>query len=120
MESVAIDEAWYVDDQKTVLSLLRSIQHQYETHNAKFIETLEHQKDVQTRILQRLDQLHNRLSNLDMMERNIKKALDELAIIKEREINCMIREHIPFPFHQPSPVSRVPIRRHFNSKTVDL
>ncbi len=127
MDSVTIDEAWYVDDQKTVLSLLRSIQQQHDTHQTAFMNTLhkyngllEQHNETQQRILQRMEQLNNRLSKLELMERNINKALDELTVIKEREINCMIREHIPFPFHQPSPISRIPIRRHFNSKTKDL
>ena len=127
MDSVTIDEAWYVDDQKTVLTLLRTIQQQQETQHRNYMETLqkcndilEQHKDTHNRILQRLEQLNSRLSKLEIMERNINKALDELTVIKEREINCMIREHIPFPFHQPSPIARFPIRRHFNSKTKDL
>ena len=86
----------------------------------KFNELFDQHNDIQHRILQRLEQLNTRLSKLEIMERNINKALDELTVIKEREINCMIREHIPFPFHQPSPISRIPIRRHFNSKAKDL
>jgi hypothetical protein len=127
MDSVTIDEAWYVDDQKTVLTLLRSIQQQQETHHRNYMQTLnayndvlEQHKETHARILQRLEQLNTRLSKLEIMERNINKALDELTIIKEREINCMIREHIPFPFHHPSPIARFPIRRHFNSKAKDL
>jgi hypothetical protein len=98
MDSVTIDEAWYVDDQKTVLSLLRSIQQQHDTHQTAFMNTLnkyngllEQHNETQQRILQRMEQLNNRLSKLELMERNINKALDELTVIKEREINCMIR-----------------------------
>lgn len=58
-----------------------------------------------------LNQIHHRVFHLEKEHeprtielKKISLSLDELRIIKEREINALLREHIPFPFllkHEP-------------------
>ena len=104
---VLIDYNWF--DNTAVLELLRKIQIQQEV-----------QLELQQKIVKNLDQLNTRMVSIETMEKNIQKALDELTILKEREMNRMLREHIPFPFQHPSPVSKLPFRRPFSSKNLDL
>jgi hypothetical protein len=60
---------------------------------------------------EKLNQIHQRVFHLEKEHeprtielKKISLSLDELRIIKEREINALLREHIPFPFllkHEP-------------------
>ena len=83
------------------------------------LDQLRHLNETQLKIIHRLDQLHSKITVVESLEYSIKKALEELTILKEREMNRMLREHIPFPFQHSSPVAKLPFRRPFSSKTED-
>ena len=110
MHDVIIDDSWYdpLNEQKTIISLLQKIITQQEKETVKL-----------NLIEQQLDYINTRLSQLENKERNISNALHELKVLKEREINILIREHIPFPFKNMSPISRLPFRKPFHQKKED-
>ena len=110
MNDIIIDESWYdpLNEQKTIISLLQKIITHQEKETVK-LNTIE----------QQLDHINTRLSQLENKERNIHNVLHELKVLKEREINLLIREHIPFPFKNMSPISHVPFRKPFHQKKED-
>jgi hypothetical protein len=62
----------------------------------------------------RISKVEEKLKDSDMTK--IKKSLEELTVLKEREINALLREHIPFPFvmKHNSPLANFPFRRPFS------
>jgi hypothetical protein len=114
MEKVVVDDDWYSFDSNTLLKQILSRLDLIE----RSINTLSH----------RVEQLHSTKDTKDakddLRSKDIKQisiSLQELHVIKEREINALLREHIPFPFlpkHDPlpsSPQNRL-FRRNFNIK----
>lgn len=108
MEKVIVDDDWYSVESgkllKQILSRLDTIEHSI-TKLSLRVEQLSKDKD-------------------DLRSKDIKQisvSLQELHVIKEREINALLREHIPFPFlpkHDalaPSPQHCVLPRRPFSN-----
>lgn len=60
---------------------------------------LEHKIDI------KFEQLFKVLTHKEIENKKIQELLYELKNLKEREINVMIREKIPFPFGLPKPQS---------------
>lgn len=110
MENNKIEEDWYSMDDKHVIGYLKKITEQHDI------------------LLDKVDKLANKVDGLESMVKTyiqdqdkvelkkINQALHELKIIKEREINIMLREHIPFPFQHPSPSFKVQFRPPFSKK----
>jgi hypothetical protein len=128
MDKSLLDEEWYALESKhnqlseTLRARYEHVLHkmeQYDKHMAMMMEN-------QDKIIQKLDHLESSmvhiLHRIDIMDQrhhkenaSITSALHELKMIKEREINIMIRERIPFPFGMPSLASTPkPIRRPFS------
>jgi hypothetical protein len=125
MELNKIDEDWYSHDDTSLLK--------------KIMEQQEKQIGLLLSINQSLEQLSGRMSTLEIDNHHsiehistritkldekikesdiskIKKSLEELSVLKEREINALLREHIPFPFSvkHNSPLANIPFRRPFS------
>ena len=56
---------------------------------------------LENKLEHKLDQLFKVLTHKEIENKKIKELLYELKNLKEREINLMIREKIPFPFGLP-------------------
>ena len=71
---------------------------------------------METKLISHIDQqfktLHHTLEKRDIDHKKIQELLYELKNYKEREINLMIREKIPFPFGLP-PKSKSPLHQSF-------
>lgn len=108
MDKINVDEDWYTLD------------------SLKQVKNIEHIKERQDELHTRLDSMETKLDStisllstilhrFETMEQRhhkeniaITNALHELHTIKEREINIMIRERIPFPFGLPKLQSTTP------------
>jgi len=112
IEKITVDEEWYtLDSIKQIRNIEVIMERQDELYNK--MEKIEVQLSS---ILQRMDHTEKR----NQKETNaITHALHELHTIKEREINMLLREHIPFPFNIPIVHSTTPsgttMRRPFSA-----
>ena len=112
MDKISVDEDWYTLDSVKQVQHIEHIRKRQDEIWTK----LEKMETMISSILQRMDfseQKHHKETLL------INNALHELHTIKEREINLMIRERIPFPFGIPklqtTPHGTV-FRKHFSTK----
>jgi hypothetical protein len=127
MDKSLVDEEWYALESKHIQlseSLLARLE-QYDKHMLMMMEN-------QDRLIKKMDQLESSLSHIlhrneTMDQRHHKEnativsALHELKMIKEREINIMIRERIPFPFGMPTLHASTPkpMRKPFSKEQTD-
>lgn len=117
-----IEDDWYATpDSQQILFALKKIsdnQDKYFTMISQMndkIDDLSKQVQVLSEYQKELKELKNnqKLENKQRLDekdvKKIKEMLQELNIIKEREINVLLREHIPFPFllKRQSPISRL-------------
>ena len=92
MEHPVIED-WYSFEPKQ-LRVLETILERQEKILSKF-EDMEQQL---TSILNRLDHLDSNEKRTHKDSSEIHNHLSELKVLKEREINALLREKIPFPF----------------------
>ena len=89
--NASIDDEWYSVESSTILkkiiTKLESIDQSISNLSDR-IKTIEQKLDILD-IKKEEDRIHSKL---------ISSYLQELHILKEREINALLREHIPFPF----------------------
>ena len=89
--NASVDEEWYSVESSTILkkiiTKLDSIDQSISTLSDR-IKNLE----------QKMDILDVKKDEERMNVKLIASYLQELHILKEREINALLREHIPFPF----------------------
>lgn len=101
MENIVED--WYSMDDKHVMAYLKRISNQQE-------QILEQQGQLVSHIsllTKKIEMVESKLDKEDKVDtKKISHALHELTVIKEREMNALLREHIPFPFQHPSPPFR--------------
>lgn len=97
---------WYTVDQKSkefekvnqnIIVLIQLFQ-QSEKVNQSLLDKMNEMDDKINQIHQRLFTLEKEHEPRIIELKKISLSLDELRIIKEREINALLREHIPFPF----------------------
>jgi hypothetical protein len=62
---------------------------------------LQLENKIEHKLEHKLDQLFKVLTHKEIENKKIQELLYELKNLKEREINVMIREKIPFPFGLP-------------------
>ena len=125
---LSIDDEWYAtpDSQQVLIALKKIIENQ-EKHGEMICQMNQKINDL-TQIIQHVQQekkeyieKKEKLEKIEKVDekdvKKIKEMLHELTVIKEREMNALLREHIPFPFlmKQQSPLSRIPFRRPFSS-----
>jgi hypothetical protein len=88
-----IDEEWYsLDDKQSSLG--------------KLLLKLDEIVTKQDLLSKKVDQLVKTQTEHKEYEKQVISALHELKVIKEREVNVLLRDHIPFPFNHPSPSAR--------------
>jgi hypothetical protein len=106
MNNTVVDDEWYSVESGTMLK--------------KILLKLDEINQSVTNVAQRISQLEQKMEKLELNNnekvkdlKQISSYLQELHIIKEREINALLREHIPFPFvlkkeivHSPQSYSR--------------
>ena len=116
MNKTVVDEEWYTVDNdkllKQFLVKLDTIERSIQSVSQR-VEEL-HQKIEIDKVVQRIEQLHQKIDSETKDNKTISNLLEELRVIKEREINALLREHIPFPFLLKNNVLS-PMRRPFNS-----
>jgi hypothetical protein len=134
MDKSLVDEEWYALESKHI-QLSESLLSRYE-HLIQKIDHYDKQMTLmienQDRIINKLDHLESSISHItqrnEHMEQrhhkenaSITSALHELKMIKEREINIMIRERIPFPFGMPTLHASTPkpVRKPFSKDQPD-
>lgn len=134
MDKSLVDEEWYALESKQ-LQLSELILARYE-HMLQKMEQYDKQMVImmenQDKIIHKMDQIDSSISHIihrneTMDQRHYKEnstitsALHELKTIKEREINIMIRERIPFPFGMPTLHASTPkpTRRPFSKEQTD-
>ena len=107
-----IVEDWYSMEDKHVIGYLKKLVEQQDN-------IIEHLGIISNKI----DVLETKVNSFteerekDTLDtKRVTQALHELKIIKEREINVLLREHIPFPFQHPSPSFRSAFIPPFSSK----
>lgn len=112
MDKSLIDEDWYSFDTK----LLRQMDVITEKQD-EIVSKLNNLESKVQIILTKLEARENKPSKDYGM---IADSLQELKVLKEREINLLIREKIPFPFMFSKPIVTTPnsfmIRRPFSKK----
>jgi hypothetical protein len=115
IDKISIDEEWYTLDS---IKQIRNIEHIMERQD-ELCKKMDKIELVLTSILQRLEHTEKR-NQKDTI--TVANALHELHTIKEREINLLLREHIPFPFKLPIVQSSTPnsilYRRPFSNKKI--
>jgi hypothetical protein len=122
MDKINVDEDWYtLDSMKQIKNIEQIKERQDELHTR--LDTIE------TKLDSTLSLLSTFLHRFETMEQRhhkenvaITNALHELHTIKEREINIMIRERIPFPFGLPKLQSSTPnglMRKPFSNGKKD-
>jgi predicted nucleic acid-binding Zn-ribbon protein len=116
MNKIVVDEEWYtVDNDKLVkqfLAKLDTIEKSIQSVSQR-VEEL-HLKIDTDKLVLRVEQLHQKIDSEVKDTKAINNLLEELRVIKEREINALLREHIPFPFLLKNNVLS-PMRRPFSS-----
>lgn len=133
MDKSTIDEEWYALESKqlhVIETILKRQEHliQLMTERDQSIhDVLRQQAEIGSK-LERLESMFSSLVHKnDILEQRhhketnaVTSALHELKMIKEREINIMVRERIPFPFGMPTLHASTPklIRRPF-SKSIE-
>ncbi len=134
MDKSLVDEEWYALESKQ-LQLSELLLARYE-HMLQKMEQYDKQMVImmenQDKIIHKMDQIETSISHIihrneTMDQRHHKEnatitsALHELKTIKEREINIMIRERIPFPFGMPTLHASTPkpARRPFSKEQTD-
>jgi len=93
IEKINVDEEWYTLDTVKDVRTLHFIERQEE-----LVKKMDKLEALLSTILQRID-VNEKRNQKDSVA--ITNALHELHTIKEREINMLLREHIPFPFKIP-------------------
>ena len=116
MDKSIIDDEWYALESNKHLRIVESMLERQDD----IVRKMDKLEIVTNSILHRIEQTEQRTHKENMA---IIAALHELKTIREREINIMIRERIPFPFGMPTLQSSTPnrhaTRHHFsNSKPV--
>ena len=129
MNKSLIDEDWYSIDTKILRQMEAITEKQDEIISA--CSTLENINKKQDEMTSKLNNLENKVqmivTKLEARENKPSKdykaiadLLQELKVIKEREINVLLREKIPFPFMFSKPIVTTPnsfmIRRPFSKK----
>ena len=107
MENIVED--WYSMDDKHITSYLKRLSDQQERILIQQDQIVSHLTLLTKKIEMIESKLNTCLEEKETDKVDTKKvahALHELTIIKEREINVLLREHIPFPFQHPSPQFR--------------
>lgn len=116
MNKAVVDEEWYTVENdkllKQFLVKLDTIERSIQTVSQR-IEEL-HQKIDMDKLILRVEQLNQKIDSETKDTKTISNLLEELRVIKEREINALLREHIPFPFLLKNNVVS-PMRRPFNA-----
>ena len=127
-----IEDDWYsTPDSQQILLALKKISDNQDKHFSmisqmndkiddlsKQVHVLsEHHKELKNKEKEKMEN-KQKLDDKDF--KKIKEMLQELNIIKEREINVLLREHIPFPFllKRQSPIARLPfssLKRPFST-----
>ena len=108
MEKPVIDEDWYSFEPKQ-LRLMESILERQD----KLMSKLESMETNMTTLLQRMDHLETSDKRHAKESAEITSHLRELKVLKEREINMLIREKIPFPFMMNKPQVLTPLSFSF-------
>lgn len=104
-----VEEDWYAMEDKHVIGYLKQIASQQEYLLTKVDQLAKKIDSIESSLHAVEDKLKD---NVDV--KKVEHALRELTIIKEREINILLREHIPFPYQHPSPIFR---RKPFSMHT---
>ena len=86
-----IDEEWYSVESSTILKKII-------TKLDSMDQSISNLSDRIKTMEQKLDVLDTKTNEEQVQSKLIATYLQELHILKEREINLLIREHIPFPF----------------------
>jgi len=110
-----IEDDWYATpDSQQILFALKKIcdnQDKYFTMISQMNDKIE-DLTKQVHVLSEKELKYDKIDKQKLDDKDVKKIkemLQELNIIKEREINVLLREHIPFPFllKKQSPISRL-------------
>ena len=132
MDKSVIDEDWYSFDTK-LLRQMEVISEKQDIIITKMaqLEDKEKHEEKQEEMLKKINNLEHKVQIiLTKLETGVNKQakddntisdlLQELKVIKEREINVLLREKIPFPFMFSKPMATTPnsfmIRRPFSKK----
>ena len=91
MNNTIVDDEWYSVESSSLLK--------------KILLKLDSIDQSVSNLSQRITQVEQKIDKLELYQiekakdtKQISNYLQELHIIKEREINALLREHIPFPF----------------------
>jgi hypothetical protein len=122
-----IDDTWYATDDSAILRYVKqiaTIQEQTQTELKEIKDDVKQMKRLleQALVLQKSNQDEIAMLKQQHKELELKKindSLHELRVLREREVNALLREHIPFRFVRNSPLFRRPFSSYQKNDSFD-